>query len=328
MLKRFSLTIFLFFALSFVLTAQEATPEATPEETPEVEIEPIRLPSVDPIDVTGDIDIAGSSTVFPLTERIRQRFESDGYSDTISDVSDGTGAGFQAFCIAGSLDIINASRAIRDTELEQCRQINREPLEFRIGTDALVIAVSVENDFLQSVTLEELALIFSTAENWSDINPAYPDEPIVRYVPGTESGTFDYFVERVLDDEADALINASELQLSEDDNVLVRGVESSPYAIGFFGFAYFLENVDFLRAVSIDEVIPDEETVEGGLYPLSRPLYIYSDPAILIEKPQVAAFINYYLTHVNEEILEVGYFPASVEALNESKQTWLEVVGE
>jgi phosphate transport system substrate-binding protein len=158
------------------------------------------------------------------------------------------------------------------------------------------------------------------------VDPAWPAEPILRFSPGTDSGTFDYFVEHVFDSDETPLLAAKNLQLSEDDNVLVQGVEGSPYAVGYFGFAYYQENADKLKAVSIDGVAPTAETAENGEYPLARPLFIYSDPGILAQKPQVAGFINFYLTFVNEEILDVGYFPASDEALDAARQAWLDAV--
>jgi ABC-type phosphate transport system substrate-binding protein len=126
----------------------------------------------------------------------------------------------------------------------------------------------------------------------------------------------------------EAILTAENIQFSEDDNVLVQGVEGSPYAIGYFGFAYFNENQGALQALSVDGIAPTAETAEDGSYPLARPLFIYSDPTVMADKPQVAAFINFYLTYVNEEILEVGYFPASAEALDVAKQNWLDAAGQ
>jgi len=296
-----------------------------PTAVPEGEVQ---LPEVDPLAVTGDIVSAGSSTVYPLSERMAERFADEGYSGEITIDSIGSGAGFERFCVAGETDISNASRPIKDSEVEACRGIGREPIAFRVGTDALAVVVSQENDFLTDVTLEELALIFTTAEKWSDVNPAWPAEEIQRFSPGTDSGTFDYFVEVVLDEEKDPLLNAANLQLSEDDNVLVQGVLGSPYAIGYFGYAYYYENADTLKVLSINGVEPNAATVDSAEYPLARPLFIYSSANIMREKPQVAAFINYYLTHVNDEITDVGYFPASPEALNASKQAWLDAMGQ
>lgn len=286
----------------------------------------IQLPAVDPLTVEGDIISAGSSTVFPLSERMAELFRDEGYSGNITIDSIGSGAGFERFCKTGETDIANASRAIKDGELANCQAIGREPIEFRVGTDGVAVVVSKNNTFLTGVTADELAMLFSTAVNWSDVNPSWPNQPILRFTPGTDSGTFDFFVEVVLDKEKEKLLNASNLQLSEDDNILVQGVEGSPYAIGFFGYAYYEENKDKLNVLSIDGVAPDATTVENGTYLLARPLFLYSTAKIMQEKPQVAAFINYYLTIVNDEVVDVGYFPASTEALNAAKQTWIDAM--
>ncbi len=324
--------------------APAATEEPVAEATEEVVAEPaaavegsVALPEVDPLEVTGDIITAGSSTVFPLSERMAERFTDEGYAGTITVDSIGTGAGFERFCVAGETDISNASRAIKEEEIASCQAIGRTPVEFRVGTDALAVVVSSENDFVTEVTLEQLALIFSTAETWAEVDPSWPAEPIQRFSPGTDSGTFDYFVEAVMDEyyvkeEADegkgeeAILSAANLQLSEDDNVLAQGVEGSPYAIGYFGYAYYQNEAESLKALSINEVAPTAESAEDGSYPLARPLFIYSDPTIMKEKPQVASFVNFYLTFVNEEILDVGYFPASATALDTAKQNWLEAM--
>jgi phosphate transport system substrate-binding protein len=284
------------------------------------------LPEVDPLSLSGDVFTAGSSTVFPLAEVIAERFQDEGYSGNITIDSVGSGAGFERFCVAGETDVSNASRAIKDSEIESCESIGREPIEFRVGTDAIAVTVSTENDFLDGVTLEELALLFGSAETWSDVNPSWPAEPILRYIPGTDSGTFDFFVEVVFDEEEEPILTATNTQLSEDDNVLVQGIQGSPYAVGFFGYAYYVENQDSLKILSLDGVTPSLATVETGEYPLSRPLFIYSDASIMQSKPQVAGYINFFLTFVNEEIGDVGYFPASDEALDEAKQAWLDAI--
>lgn len=286
------------------------------------------LPMPDPLAVSGDIVTAGSSTVFPLTERMVERYQSEGFAGQVTIDSIGTGAGFERFCVAGETDIANASRAIKDEEIASCAAIGRTPLEFRVGTDALAVVVNPANEFVQNLTLEQLALAFSTAETWADVDPSFPAEPIARYSPGTDSGTFDYFVEAVFDEDSAAILAASNTQFSEDDNVLVQGVEGDIYAIGYFGYAYFLENADRLKIISVEGVEPTADSAEDGSYPLSRPLYIYSDGGIMQAKPQVADFINFYLTYVNEEIIDVGYFPASEDALNQARQNWLTGMGQ
>jgi phosphate transport system substrate-binding protein len=284
---------------------------------------------VKPADVKGDIISAGSSTVYPLSERIAERFRDEGYKGNITIDSIGSGAGFERFCKTGETDIANASRAIKDSEVESCKAIGREPIEFRIGTDALAVVVSKENTFLTSVTKEQLGKIFSADTiTWSDVDPSWPAQNILRFSPGTDSGTFDYFVEEVLGKKKELLLNAKNLQLSEDDNVLVQGVLGSPYAIGYFGFAYYQENAGKMKVLSINGVAPTTETVDGGKYPLARPLFMYSTAKIMTEKPQVGAFINFYLTNVNEEIESVGYFRARADVLAASRKAWLQAMGQ
>lgn len=291
--------------------------------------------------VSGDIITAGSSTVFPLSERMKQRFEEEGFAGNLTIDSIGSGAGIERFCVAGETDIANASRKIKDSEVESCTGIGRTVVEFQVGIDALAVVVSAENDFVTDVTKAELAQIFSTATLWSDVRPEWPNEPILRFSPGTDSGTFDYFVEAVMgpafpnaEGKADleageaAILESAGTQFSEDDNVLVQGVQGSPYAIGYFGYAYYQENASTLKALSVDGVAPTAETAESGEYPISRPLFIYSDATIMQDKPQVAAFIYFYITTVADEILDVGYFPVSEGKAQENLDVWESAVGE
>ncbi len=284
------------------------------------------MPIVDPLSVTGDIVSAGSSTVFPLSERMAERFKNEGYEGNITVDSIGSGAGFDRFCVAGETDIANASRPIKDSEVESCREIGREPLEFRVGTDALAVSVSTANDFAEDVTMEDLVALFSTAETWSEVRAGWPDEPIERFIPGTDSGTFDYFVEEVFDEDKEPILAANP-QMSEDDNVLVQGIEGSPYAVGFFGYAYYAENSDRLRVLAIDGVEATAASVDAGTYPLARPLYLYTTAGILREKPQVAAFVNFFLTYVNDEVVDVGYFPAADDVLDSARLSFVDALG-
>jgi phosphate binding protein len=309
---------------------------ATEAAATEAPMEGAMLPEVDPAAATGNIVTAGSSTVFPLAEAMAERFREEGFAGEITIDSIGSGGGFERFCSTGETDIANASRPINDEEIANCQAIGRTPVEFRVGTDALAVTVSSENDFVTDVTLEELAKIFSKdITQWNEVRTEWPAEDILRFSPGTDSGTFDYFVEAVMDETyteegagEEAILTAENIQFSEDDNVLVQGVEGSPYAIGYFGFAYYQENEGRLKALSVNGVEPNAESAESNEYPLSRPLFIYSDATILQEKPQVAAFINFFLTFVNDEIITVGYFPASAEALDAAKNAWLTAAGE
>ncbi len=345
MRKQYIVMVSLVIGLSMVLTA--CSPTAAPTTTPpvteavtEVATEAVpegMLPEVDPASLTGDINIAGSSTVNPLSEAVAENFNKDGFTGNVNIASVGTGGGFERFCKTGETDIANASRAIKDSEMEACAALNpaRVPLEFRVGTDAIAVVVSKENTFAKDITLDELGLLFTSAEKWSDVRADWPAEPIQRFTPGTDSGTFDFFVEVViqkpqkiekLDDAKKLALDATNIQTSEDDNVLVQGVEGSPYAIGYFGFAYYKQQESRLIALSVDGIAPSFETAESGEYVLARPLFIYSDANVLKQKPQVAGFINYFLTYVNEWIDDVGYFPASEEALKTARQLFLDAV--
>jgi phosphate transport system substrate-binding protein len=304
--------------------AADSSAPAAPAEAEE-EILPIVMPYITlPDEVTGDIITAGSSTVFPVSERMAELFQQEGYTGNITVDSIGSGAGLERFCKAGETDIANASRAIKDSEVEDCRAIGREPLEFRVGTDALAVVVSTENDFLTSISLEDLGKVFSGEyTNWNQVDASYPDAAIIIYSPGTDSGTFDYFVEEVLDEDPAGLLAIEGVQLSEDDNVLVNGVVGSPFAIGYFGYAYYAENTNKLKALALNDVEPSQDNVDNGSYPLARPLFIYSTAQIMQDKPQVAAFIGFYLSQLDDNIIDVGYFPAPAIAIYQSWGAWL-----
>ena len=270
---------------------------------------------VDPATLTGDIATAGSSTVFPLSEAMAEIFREDGYSGNLTIDSIGSGAGFERFCVAGESDVSNASRSIKESEIESCAAIGRTPIEIRVGTDALAVVINPENSAVTDVTMEQLAMLF-TAEKWSDVDPSWPAENIERFIPGTDSGTFDFFVEEVFHEDKEPILEAPTTQLSEDDNVLVQGIAGSPYAIGFFGYAYYQENAELVSIIKLEGVEATADSVEDGSYPLGRPLLLYADAGVIAEKPQVGGFLKYYLENVNDVIEEVGYFPASEAAVN------------
>lgn len=300
-------------------------PVATQAPTaPDVEVHAITgLPVVDPLDTPlGDVAIAGSSTVFPLSTAILSLWEDEGGPGYSID-SIGSGGGFERFCVEGGSDISNASRPIKDGEVDSCGTIGRDPIEIRVGTDALSLVISQGNYFAGTLTSEEIATAFSLTESdatWADVNPAFPAHPIQLFTPGADSGTFDYFNEEIFDEAEPSPILSSIAQIvGEDDNVTVQGVAqdgctegdlSTPCAIGYFGYAFFAQNSDVLKAVEIDGIGPSDQSVNEGTYPLARPLFMYTDAGIVAEKPQVALFIAFYLNRVNDVIGEVGYFPA------------------
>jgi phosphate transport system substrate-binding protein len=326
--------------------------------------DPIELPEVDPLSVTGDIAIAGSSTVEPVTIAMAARFNDDGFAGNIAVAETGTSAGFERFCAEGSTDINNASRPVKDSEIENCAAVGRENvLEFYIGIDAITIAV-VEGFPVTELKRSELISIFTgEVTAWGDLNEDWAElGDISLFIPGVDSGTFMFFGEAVLGEKKgpwatqelrfDAMLSPNPTT-SENDFTLIEGIQGTEGGVGYFGFAYYVQNEDTLDAIAIADdvtfadddnlvvipeeeweaegisyVVPSRETAESGDYLLSRPLFIYSDAGILAEKPQVAAFINYYLTNAVEVVQEEGYFPVSTETLNASKQMWLDAVGE
>ncbi|MGB7338878.1 MAG: phosphate ABC transporter permease subunit PstC [Phototrophicaceae bacterium] len=238
----------------------------------------------------------------------------------------GTGGGFALFC-QGETHINNASRAITADELEACNANDIQALELQIGTDALAVVINAENTFATDLTSDELQLIFGDAIHWSDVRPEWANEPIMRFIPGTDSGTFDTFVDVVFDGDASQVLASSQLVTSEDDNQLVRGISNDPYAVGFFGYAYALDNAEALTAVSINGVAPSVTSVEDNTYLLGRPLYLYINQQALLDEPQIAAFTSYYLQNVTTVEEGIGYFPLSDAALNTTKTVFLEAIG-
>lgn len=312
-------------------TATTAATTTTPGGTNGGDVSQWGLPIIDPFEIPGgDIGIAGSSTVFPLSTAIVSKLKDEGGPEYVIQ-SVGSGGGFERFCVQGETDISNASRPIKDSEVESCQAIGRDPIEIRVGTDALSVVISADNYFAQELTLAEIATAFSapTGATWDTVNPSFPAHPIQTFSPGADSGTFDYFNEVVFE-EADPppILGSGVVQIvGEDDNITVRGVSedgctegdlSTTCAIGYFGFAFFQANADILQAVAVDGVSPGVESVNAGTYPISRPLYMYTDPGVVADKPQVAQFIAYYLNNVNEVIGDVGYFPAPDTALQEA----------
>ena len=298
--------------------------EVKPTEAPKAEAKPaegMMLPAVDPLKLEGKIIAAGSSTVFPLTEKVAEVVKDEGFKGEVTIDNIGTGAGFERFC-KGETDITNASRKINEKETAACKVKGIEPVSFQVGVDALTVVVNPKNP-VKGVTQAQLADIYSgKIKNWKEIDPAF-DKEVKLFSPGTDSGTFDYFVEHLYKKDKKPILEANP-QLSENDNVLVQGVEGDEGAIGYFGFAYFLGEGSKLKALELDGVAPNAETAQGGKYGLARPLFIYSSAKIMKEKPQVAGFINFYLSKLSEVLGPVGYFASSADATNGAKQAWMD----
>lgn len=264
------------------------------------------------------VTVDGSSTVYPVTEAVAEEFQADkaGTVQVTVGVS-GTGGGFKKFC-RGETDISDASRPILAQEIEACRASGVEFIELPVAFDALTVVIHPENTWAQEMTVAELKTIWApeaqgTITRWNQVNPAWPDAPLKLFGPGADSGTFDYFTEAVV---GKAKSSRGDFTASEDDNVLVTGVSQDKNAIGFFGFAYYEENTERLHAVKIKvdadapAVGPSAEAVIDGSYqPLSRPIFIYVNAKSAKERPHVAQFVEYYLTHAVPLIKEVKYIP-------------------
>lgn len=275
-------------------------------DSTEVEETPSDTESEESAELEGEVSGDGSSTVAPILEGIVEEYAGDQPNVQVTVGVSGTGGGFEKF-IQGETDFSNASRPIKEEEAASLEEAGVDYTEFLLAYDGLTVVVSQENDWVEDLTVEDLKKLWvedGTTKKWSDINPEWPDEEVVFYAPGTDSGTYDYFNEVILEDE-DIVSNAT---LSEDDNVLVQGIQADPNAIGFFGYAYYVANEDTLKAVTIGGVEPTNETIESGEYePLSRPLFTYASNQAISEDPAVYDFMEYTLENAGAMAEAVGY---------------------
>jgi phosphate transport system substrate-binding protein len=273
-----------------------------------------------PAELRGDIEIDGSSTVYPITEAAAEEFMKRYPGVKISVGISGTGGGFKRFVI-GETDINDASRPITRSEAEAAAKNGIEWIEVPIAIDGLAVVVNIRNDWVDCLTVSELREIWkpdSKVTKWSDIRPNWPNQPILLYGPGPDSGTFDYFTERVV---GKAKSSRTDYVASEDDAVLVAGVEAERYALGYFGYAYFVEARDRIRVVPVRDdaiagagcITPTDETVGTFEYPLSRPLFIYVSKKSWETKPALREFVIFYIENGVQLVRKVGYTPLPAE---------------
>jgi TRAP transporter TAXI family solute receptor len=286
----------------------------------------IRLPEVDPLEVEGNLLMAGSSVVSLLARVMYQRFIDEGYAGLIRIERIGTGDAFKRFCANEDLDIVLAGRRIEPAEQESCARIGRKPIAFRVGTDAIVVVVHPSNYFVTDVTRPELAAIL-TAERWSHVHPAWPDEVIHRFFPLADSGPLRAVSEAIFDSDPTPLSHVLHNETSADHADLAEYVAFDPNGLSFFEHVFYQRWIRMLKALHIEGMEADQETVQNLTYPLLRPLFLYTDPIVLQNKSQVGAFINFVLTHVNEEIEAAGMFAAEPGALNEAKMALAQALG-
>ena len=280
--------------------------------------------------LSGNVEIDGSSTVFPISEAVAEEFGKEQKSVKVTVGVSGTGGGFKRFC-AGETDISDASRPIKSgagSEAEICATAKIDYIELPVSYDGLSVVVNPANDWAKCMTVAELKKLWEPAAEgkvtrWNQIRAEWPDQPIKLYGPGTDSGTFDYFTEAINGKE-DA--SRGDFTASEDDNVLVTGIAGDKYALGYFGLAYLVENQGKIKGVQVDGgkgcVEPTVKTVEDGSYaPLSRPLFIYVKKAS-VTKPQVKAFIDFYLLNAGKLSGEVGYVKFPDTFYTKIKSIW------
>ena len=262
--------------------------------------------------LSGKISIDGSSTVYPLSEAVAEEFRTVHPDVNVSIGSSGTGAGFKKFA-RGETDISDASRPIKESEMQACRENNISYEEIMVALDGISIMVNPENTWIQDITVGELKKIWetnSTVKKWSDIRPEWPAENINLYGPNTAHGTYDFFTEAILGESG---ASRADYNAVADYNVGIQGISTDKYALGYFGLAYYEENKDKLKLVGVDNgdgpVKPSLETVKEGTYaPLSRPLFIYINSAS-VSKKELVEFVNYYIKNSAELAKEVGYIP-------------------
>ncbi len=281
-------------------------------------------PSNQTEELSGEIILNGSSTVYPVALAVAEEFMNANPGVNVQVASTGSSNGIKAI-INGEADIANASRLIKDEEVQTIQANGDDVVQMPVAFDGITVVIHKDNDWAEEMTAEQLKMIWepgSQVTYWSDVDPSWPNEKINLYGPGTASGTFEYFTEAIV---GEAFASREDYIPSEDDNVLVQGVSNDKYSLGYFGFAYYIENQDKLKAVAIkaegsDEyVAPTLETINNGTYaPLSREIYMYPLKSAL-ERPEVKAFIEYYMSEEGQELVElVGYVSLTQDRIEEN----------
>lgn len=272
--------------------------------------------------LSGTIDIDGSSTVFPITEAMAEEFSIANKDVRVSVGTSGTGGGFKRFS-KGETAISNASRPIKDEEAAAAKENGVDVLELEVAYDGLTVVVNKDNDFVDKLTLDELKKIYapgSTVKTWADVREGWPAEELKIYSPGADHGTFEYFTE-VINGKSKEMRNDTQISFASDTNAIVQGVAGDKTSVGYFGYNFYEANQDKLKLVPIDNgtavVSPSLETIKDNSYsPLSRPLYIYVNKAFF-DKPELKAFIQFYLTNVGGVLKDVGYVEMPQEKYDE-----------
>jgi len=283
------------------------------------------------------VQIAGSSTVYPVSARVAEAADDTlGIKATVE--STGTGTGFERLA-KKECDITGASRPIKDAELATCTENGVDPMQLKIGMDGISVVVNPENDWCKALTVAQLKKLWehgSKIQTWKQLDDSWPDEKIRLFGPDDKSGTFDYFNEEIIGEVPEGQSPCrDDYTPAVQDSVLVEGVKGDKYALGYFGYAYYVMNKGSLKLVGVSNsddkaaaVLPSEETIENGSYaPLSRPLFIYVNKDSLKKKPAVAQFVNFFLTEGQDSVAKVGYVKVPQTTIDEAKAKVSEVTG-
>ena len=271
----------------------------------------------------GEVAVSGSSTVFPISEAMAVEFKTVQPDVRVNVASTGTGAGGRAIC-AGEVEVWNASRPSRQSELDTCAEAGIEVIEIPVAYDALSVVLNPGNDWAECLSVEDLKTIFGpesqgTVTNWNQVDPSYPDVNLRLYGPTTSSGTFDYFTEAIMDEGG---AHRGDMDLAtEEDPLIAQGVNGARGGVGYFGLAYYAQYQELVKGAAIENpstgecVEPSAESVEAGSYlPLARPIFIYVRADTLDDRPEVEAFVKFYLEQAPSLVTEVGYVPLPAEA--------------
>ena len=318
----------------FINTAPDAvgvsagdTVETTP--TPQASAG-LPLPPVDPTELEGDLYSSGSPVLGALTERLFAHFVDDGFPGHLHLESQGTHIGYEDFCGVHPdrplADFAGGSRPMVQEELAICLQRGRTPLAFMVGLATLVVITHPSNDFATDISLDELHALF-TVRRWSDVNPAWPKQPITPVIIQPADSSFALFAEVVFGGDQQRLRNAPNLQFAEDDSGIIEQIQDNPHAIGLISYTSYLPNQSRLRLVRLAGILPTHTTVQRGEWPFITPIIFYSTAEMLQSKPQLAGFLTYYLTYLPQELRALGQFPVTLATLDRAKINLLEGTG-
>src|SRR5829696_942140 len=278
---------------------------------------------------TGNIRVEGSSTVYPITQAAAELFREENPDARIEVGGAGTSDGFEAFC-QGDTQISDASRPIEAEEIEACKKAGVEYIEIPIAYDGISVVVNKKgNTWAKDITSEELKTIWEpSAEDkitrWSQVRTSWPDKPLDLYGPGTESGTYEFFNETIVGNEEE-VSRQGDVEMSEDDNVLVQGVSGDANALGYFGYSYYKNNLDTLRALAVDGVKPTEDSIRSGEYLLSRPLFIYVSTDALKNNEAVKPFVDFYVAPENlDRLVKAAKYVTLPDSLEQASRAQYE----